>query len=398
MKPIFTTLLFIFIAGTMQAQVKSALEASADEKFKITHGPYLQHLDETRVIIMCVTNRNATSWVELAPDDSTNFYKLERPKYFSATDGLKNVSTIHTVRIDDLQPGKKYRYRIFLQEVLSHEGIEVRYGRIVASRVYQRKAPEFRSNDSRKGDISFLMLNDIHERNEVMKNLLKGTDWENTDLVVFNGDMVNSSRSEQQIFASFMDTAVSLFAGETPMYYARGNHETRGPFASAFSKYFPGVDGKLYYMFRQGPVCFIILDSGEDKPDSDIEYSGITAFDTYRDEQAKWLAEAVRSKTFLDAPFKVAIAHIPPIGGWHGQMQVAEKFIPLLNKAGIDIMLCAHLHRYVRSEKQAGIRNFPIVVNSNNTILKVKADNNQLKVDVVDVKGAIVDSLVINKK
>ena len=31
----------------------------------------------------------------------------------------------------------------------------------------------------------------------------------------------------------------------------------------------------LYYAFRQGPVYCIVLDTGEDKPDSDIEYAGI---------------------------------------------------------------------------------------------------------------------------
>lgn len=45
---------------------------------------------------------------------------------------------------------------------------------------------------------------------------------------------------------------------------------------------------------RQGPVCFIFLDTGEDKPDSDIEYSGITDYDRYRTEQAQWLAQAVQ--------------------------------------------------------------------------------------------------------
>lgn len=403
MKRISFTVVVIFCAGYLLAQPlkkpdlpKGKQERSTDDKFKVLHGPYLQHLDETSVSLVWVTNKDAIAWVELAPDDSSNFYKLERPRYFSSSNGLKNVARIHVVHIENLQPGKKYRYRIFSKEVLSHEGIEVRYGEVIATRVFQRKAPAFTTNDYEKPAISFLMLNDIHERNEVMKTLLKGTDWGATDFVLFDGDMVNSSRSEEQMFGSFMDTADSLFAGEIPMYYSRGNHETRGPFASDFYKYFPGVNGKLYYIFRQGPVCFIILDSGEDKPDSDIEYGGITDFDTYREEEAQWLKEALNSKIFRDAPFKIAVAHIPPFEGWHGEEQIKEKFAPLLNKAGIDIMLCAHLHRYVRSDK-TNERNFPVIVNSNNSILKVKVNKNQLKLDVVDLQGSLMDSLTINK-
>ena len=75
---------------------------------------------------------------------------------------------------------------------------------------------------------------------------------------------------EAQFFGGFMDTATNMFAGEVPAFFARGNHETRGAFSVNFPEYFPTNSGKLYYAFRQGPVYFIVLDCGEDKPDSDI--------------------------------------------------------------------------------------------------------------------------------
>src|SRR5690606_18078340 len=103
---------------------------------------------------------------------------------------------------------------------------------------------------------------DIHGRNEVMKNLLEQLDWQQTDLVFFNGDMADNLRSEEQLFAHYMDTATLLFANETPMYYARGNHETRGNFASKFPDYFPTTSGHLYYLVRRGPVCLVVLDCG----------------------------------------------------------------------------------------------------------------------------------------
>ena len=86
-----------------------------------------------------------------------------------------------------------------------------------------------------------------------------------------------------------MKESIDLFASEKPMYYARGNHETRGEFATSFQKYFSPKEPFLYYLFRQGPVCFIMLDTGEDKPDSDIEYSGITDYDGYRTDQVEWI-------------------------------------------------------------------------------------------------------------
>jgi hypothetical protein len=105
----------------------------------------------------------------------------------------------------------------------------------------------------------------------------------------------HSMNDEQQFFEGFMDKSVELFASEVPVYFARGNHETRGPFSVCFPDYFPTPTGKLYYSFRQGPVHFIVLDCGEDKPGSDIEYSGLAQFDAYRYRTAG-MAEKGNSK------------------------------------------------------------------------------------------------------
>lgn len=50
--------------------------------------------------------------------------------------------------------------------------------------------------------------------------------------------MVSVFNEENHIFDGFMDTATKLFASEIPMYYTRGNHETRGAFATEFQRYF----------------------------------------------------------------------------------------------------------------------------------------------------------------
>ena len=193
---------------------------------------------------------------------------------------------MHNVRIDGLSPANKYRYRIYSQEVVSHESYIIKYGDINASRAYNAELPSFTTLDKNTSQVRFAIVNDIHQKNDVLKKLLSQINWKNNDLVFFNGDMQNNSRNEDQIFSSFMDTAISIFADRHPMFYARGNHETRGEFASQFPRYCPTETGKLYYILRTGPVCFIVLDTGEDKPDSDIEYSNIADFDAYRTQQA----------------------------------------------------------------------------------------------------------------
>ena len=176
------------------------------------------------------------------------------------------------------------------------------------------------------------------------------------------------------------------------MYYARGIHETRGEFATSFQKYFSPKNRSYIIFSRQGPVCFIMLDTGEDKPDSDIEYSGITDYDGYRTDQVEWMKELYKNEDFKQAKFKVVIAHMPPsadLNIWHGQKDVLKKFVPILNELGVDLMLCGHLHRNKYEEPSDGIK-FPVLVNSNNSVVSVETNGDQMNLEVLDLDGKVV--------
>ncbi len=311
--------------------------------------------------------------------------------------GIKATTRIHSVRLRGLEPGTRYRYRVCVQEVTAHEGNRVSYGDIASTDIEGRAPLVFRTNDASKPTVSFAMMNDIHGRNNVLEQMVGMCDLTQTDLFLFNGDMVSVCHSEEQLFSGFMDKAVELFAGSIPMYYCRGNHETRGAFAPEIKNYFNPREGELFYLFRQGPVCFVVLDCGEDKPDSDVAYYGITAYDEYRTQQAEWLKTALESDTYREAPFKVIVCHMPPFGGWHGNLDIARKFIPVLNEARPDVYLSAHLHEYVRHEAGEDGTAFPLVVNSNNTLLKGEADSHRLTLRILDLEGKETDRLVIRK-
>ena len=364
------------------------------QSISIAHGPYLQNLDEREVTIMWLSNKPSIGWVELAPDDSTSFYLCERPKFFDSVNGVKNISEIHSVKIKNLTPGTSYRYRIFSQEILKYEGTDVVYGKVASTNVFRKAPLKFTTNDRNKVTTSFIMVNDIHGRARDISKLLKASNYKTKDMVFFNGDMLSKVPNRDTIFSGFMDESIHLFAAEKPMYYARGNHETRGIFAVSFQELFSAKVPNLYYMFRQGPVCFIVLDTGEDKPDSDIEYSGITDYDNYRSEQAEWLAKAVLSEEFKTASYKVVIAHMPPLTQqkdmWHGAREVMCKFVPILNNAGIDVMLCGHLHKVLYQPASENIK-FPVWVNSFNTVMEGEVKNGKLQIKLLDINGQTLD-------
>ena len=366
------------------------------QDIRIIHGPYLQNMGQDEVTIVWVTDKNAVSWVELAPDDGTHFYLTERPKFFAAINGVKTEGQVHAVKLTNLQPGTTYRYRVFSQEVLWRESYHIFYGKVASTGVYREGPLAFTTNDYTKNEMTFSMINDIHGRSDMMKSLLEIAEPAKNALIFFNGDMVSSVNNQQELFDGFMDVGVDMFAKEIPMYYCRGNHETRGPFATDFQTYFSPLNPALYFLVRQGPVCFVVLDCGEDKPDSDIEYSGITVYDQYRTQEAEWLKKALKQPEFVDAPFKVVICHMPPFEGWHGPQDIIDKLVPLLNEANVDVMLSGHLHRHVKSEPNETVK-FPVLANGNEAVVKGKVTKNELTLEVIGLNGKQVDKIVISK-
>jgi phosphodiesterase/alkaline phosphatase D-like protein len=352
---------------------------------KITHGPYLQKVGEHEATIVWTTDNCAISWVELAPAGSDSFYSKERPQFYQTKDGNRVMSKLHTITLSGLERGTEYRYRIFSKAMITEK---LTYGSIASTSVFKQKPLRFTTLDTGKPEISFVVFNDIHGRVDDLKALSRNVKYGETDLMIFNGDMADDITDEQQFFSDFMDESVKLFAAEVPVFYARGNHETRGISSQYFSDYFPTNSGKLYYTFQHGPVYFIVLDSGEDKPDSDIEYYGRAQFDAYRSEQQEWLKKELQSESLRNAPYKVVIMHIPPLkSGWHGALEVREKFLPLLNSAGITVMFCGDTHRYEYIEPDAGLHDFPVLINAADTSLEVHVNKNEMSVIRKDVSG-----------
>lgn len=382
-------LLLIFILGLSET----------GKAVKIVYGPYLQMVSETEASIVWVTDKKSLSWVEIAPDDGMNFYAEQRPQFFETFLGRKVLGTVHKIKLTGLTKGTTYRYRIFSQEVMEEQDYQIFYGPIASTNVYTKAPLTFRTLDSSQGKVRFFMVNDIHGDNQLFNSLLKEVKKGETDFVLFNGDMVSHMDSEQQLFEGFVTSAVNKFASEIPFYMVRGNHESRGRFAQNYLEYFPTPTGMPYYTFKQGPVFFIIMDGGEDKPDNDIEYLGTGAFDAYREEEAAWLRKVVASQEFKTAPFKVVVIHVPPTQStWHGPLHTKKMFVPILNEAGIDLMLCGHLHQHIYAEPGTEGCNFPLLINSNKQVLDVSADHKTLNIVVKDEAGNQVKTFTYQAK
>ena len=134
----------------------------------------------------------------------------------------------------------------------------------------------------------------------------------------------------------------------------------------------------------------MVLECGEDKVDSEIEYSGLADFDAYREEEAEWVNKVVQSDVFKQAKARIVLSHIPfTTGDWHGALHLRKFLLPVLNRSNIDLMLSGHEHVYSFHPVNDELR-FPTIVNDNETLVKCNINQNGIQVEVIDLKGNVV--------
>lgn len=364
--------------------------ASGAPKLRVACGPYIQNPTTGGFTVVWESTMPSVAWVEVAPDDGTHFYNSDRSRYYELSGhGNQVISRFHKIRVDGLAPGTRYRYRLMMKGVVEFTGPgNVTYTPAWGSDVYQ-KEPYAAGTVAKSYDtLRFDVYNDIHQQDSVL-NLLMSASSRQKDFVVFNGDMVNSLAWKEKIPDTFLRTAATALGGGIPLYCLRGNHEMRGTDTQRWFDWFSYPGSEPYWTASWGKFFFIFLDTLEDKPDNDMEYSGTMLSGPYMQRQAEWLREVVNSEACRKAAVRIVICHIPPkTKGWYGNRKVDELFVPILNKAGINLMICAHEHRWrVDTAGEESSAKFPVLVNANQERLELTLDARNISLSAFDAQG-----------
>lgn len=361
-------------------------------------GPWVTNVGEDAFNVLWTSNHRTLSYVEVAPDDGTDFDACERPKFFQTVSGRRVIDTFHDVRVTGLEPGVKYRYRIMSKAVINDDSAyHTDYTELLQMPVAGESAV---TTLDRKADACrFVMINDMHANDDKYRTLVGGLGPDDMDFFLLVGDIMSYINNADDMVEHVYCPVPELVAN-VPTFYTRGNHETRGKQAYLFQKYNPTCSGDTYFMLRHGPVAVVVLDAGEDKPDSNKEYSGAVDFDLFRQQQLEWLKAAVKDPVFAKAPVKVAVMHIPAFsseGSWYGEKRANEMLVPVLNKAGVDIMLSAHYHKYIFAEPGEFGNKFPILANDNVSRLEFRSEGKGYQIDIYDMEGNRTHSHCVEK-
>lgn len=246
--------------------------------------------------VMWVTSGKGSGCVKYTYNDE------EKTVWDSRSGAIASDDTIHVVKVPKNELiGNEYK--VVSQSVTYKFGYFAIKGKTVESDTY------FFGGIPKDDDIKILSISDIHELEKKMMKAVSHIDVQ-PDLIVLLGDIPSKMTSKKN-FITILEDANMLSGGKVPVLYVRGNHETRGEFASQLADYFPTSTGELYFTFDFGALSAAVLDTGEDKSDDHREYSGLVDFESYRRQEFEWINSLDSSD--LGGKYRIVFSHMPNI-------------------------------------------------------------------------------------
>ena len=359
----------------------------ADKIFRMK--PYLQNPVGNGITVMWETTVPAYCWVEYGTDTT----QLKRAR--TIVDGQVVCNNyLHKIRIDGLQPGQKYYYRVCSQEILLYQAYKKVFGNTA-----QSAFSEFTLPATDTDSFTAVVFNDLHQHTQTFRALCQQIKNVKYDFVVFNGDCVDDPVDHEQATTFISELTEGVCGDRIPTFFMRGNHEIRNAYSIGLRDHYDYVGDRTYGSFNWGDTRIVMLDCGEDKPDDHWVYYGLNDFTQLRNEQVDFLKKELSSKEFKKAGKRVLIHHIPLYGN-DGKNLCANLWTKLLEKAPFNISLNAHTHKYAYHPKGELGNNYPVIIGGGckmdgTTVMILEKKKDELRVKVLNAKGKILLDITV---
>lgn len=365
------------------------IQVKAEEIF--TAKPYLQNPVGEGITVMWQTHVPTYSWVEYGTDT------LNLQKAHTLVDGQVICNDYYNkIRLSGIQPGQQYYYRICSREIVLYQAYKKEFGATAVSPFYSFTLP-----DAQTTDFTAIIFNDLHKQEATLNALFQQVKELPYDFVVFNGDCIDDPKTEEEALFHLSMQCSLVGAENIPVFYLRGNHEIRDAYSIGLRALFDYVGDKTYGAFSWGDTRFVMLDCGEDKPDSTWVYYGLNDFTQLRQDQVRFLTEELSGADFKKATKRVLLNHIPLYGAADAYAPCRELWGELLSKAPFDINLSAHTHRHAYHPKGTVGNNFPVVIGGSQrmdgaTVMVLQKQGESMSLRVIDTQGDTLYELKIS--
>lgn len=363
------------------AETRSAEVAPADP-FLGTRGapfrvglPNLQAPGETTMGVSWKVSGLAKGVVEYA--DNPAFANAVRVR--SGGYGLVPIDVAALqVRLEGLKPATRYWYRTVTTPFTDYRNIyAAKLGESVVSEVYSFTTLGAGARPH------FCMMSDTHAQWTPFEMIAKKVKELAPAALVWNGDATNTTQEKATAVEIFLDPPVASrdYAATVPVLFESGNHDFRGSWISKKEEVVlprhPAErrgdqwDLKWNFAVRLGDLALVGMDTGEDKPDAHPKWFGLANFEPYRRAQAAWLREQLARPEIAAAKFKVLFCHIPLFAAEDGpdyphdgvkidpedyaywSRECRDLWAPILERAGVRLVVCGHRHRFRFDEPTA---------------------------------------------
>ena len=334
-------------ANTNNSVTRSRIPATP----QLIRGPYLQVVTSSSIVIRWRTDVSARSRVSYGTDEK-NLNQIVKDV---------NLVTEHQIKISGLQPETKYFYLIGgLKDTLQGGADNYFLTLPLAGKEDFYRIGVF-------GDPGYLSLKQAVVRDEFMKYI--GSNYLNTWLVL--GDNAYNDGTDAEYQAKFFNVYKELLK-KYPLFPTPGNHDYHDADFTAdyaqnnhttayYQNFSMPVNGEAggvpshnpaFYSFDIGNVHFLSLDSyGK-------EESQYFLYDT-AGPQMQWVKKDLEANT--NKQWIIVYTHFPPYSMTthnsdteSGLYMMRQNVIPILERLGVDLVICGHSHGYERSKLMKG--------------------------------------------
>jgi calcineurin-like phosphoesterase family protein len=310
----------------------------------LTRGAYLQMGNQSDLTIRWRTSTPTDSRVELG----TSFGSY--PIVFNDA----ALTTEHAIRVNDLIPDFKYYYRIGSSTQVMQATAENFFTTVPPAGARKVRIAAF--GDCGRNDNSFQSQTLLRYQNFLSANGIDAADaW------LLLGDNAYNDGTDNEYSTGFFSPYGSSILRNHKLYPSPGNHDYANnaarqddhsiPYYSIFTMPTNGECGgvpsgtEAYYSFDIGDVHFLSLDSYGEETNTRL-YDTLGA-------QVTWIKSDLAANT---KRWVVAYWHHPPYTkGSHNSdtegelISMRENFIRILERYGVDLVICGHSHNYERS-------------------------------------------------